>query len=88
MPQPTYPYPWSKSADGQWQHRPWWKVLINGVLRFFQPGPVKWVVYAECDETPNDSPTPPKVFGYGFGPVVHLTLPKQMQDRTRVPPPL
>ena len=71
MSLPTYPDSWKLTDDGRWIHRPWFKVVINGALRLFQPGPVKWVIFTRCDQTLPGSPTPPKVLGYGFGPILH-----------------
>lgn len=62
---------WELSDDGRWIHRPWWVVTINRVLRLFQPGPIKWVIFTRCDDTPDGSEHPPKVLGYGFGLVRH-----------------
>lgn len=55
-------------VDGDWRHRPWWKVAVNTALRFFQRGPRKFVIYTRCDDTTS----PPTVTGYGFGRVLHL----------------
>lgn len=54
--------------EGQWCHRPWWKVAANTVLRLLQPGRRKWVFFTHCEETPGERP---RAFGYGFGPIVH-----------------
>lgn len=53
--------------DGEWGHRPWWKVAINTVLRWFQPSPRKWVIATICD----DSTSPPTVVGYTFRRIHH-----------------
>lgn len=72
MSKPTYPDSWELTDDGRWIHRPWLVVAINRVLRFLQRGPVKWVIMTHCDDTPDGSEHPPKVLGYGFGPVRHI----------------
>ena len=55
-------------SGGRWLHRPWWKVAVNTILRWLQPGIVcKWVVYTR---TTIDG-DPPRVLGYGFGRVKH-----------------
>ena len=57
---------------GRWLHRPWWKVAANTVLRAFQSGPRKVVIYTRCE--PNGQRAPARtldVVGYGFGFVLH-----------------
>lgn len=57
---------WVRNADGGWNHRPWWKVAVNTVLRLLQPGiRRKWVVYTRSVGDP------PVAIGYGFGRVYH-----------------
>lgn len=75
------PMSWVSHGHGIWRHRPWWKVLVNTVLRFFQTRqrPARLLVLTtRCqadsalliDEDADDSP--PKILGYGFGRVLHL----------------
>lgn len=57
------------SSNGQWCHRPWWKVAINTVLRLLQPGKRrKWVIYTVSLTDDNGMPV---VLNYGFGRVLH-----------------
>lgn len=64
---------WSCTPEG-WRHRPWWKVVINTVLRPFQPQARKLVVYTRCEGGDDADPQrPPRVIGYGFGLVRHLS---------------
>jgi hypothetical protein len=66
---------WRRAPDGTWRHAPWWKVAINTVLRWLQPrARWKWVVYTECADTDGDGP--PRVLGYGFGPIEHIDVPE------------
>ena len=58
---------WVRHGD-RWLHRPWFKVLINTVLRWLQPGVSrKFVLYSITTEDGD----PPRVLGYGFGRVLH-----------------
>ena len=50
--------------------RPWWKVVINTMLRLVQPWPRKWVIYSRISTT-----RPPQVLGYGYGRVLHEDSP-------------
>lgn len=60
---------WARAEDGAWMHRPWWKVTINTVLRWLQPGIArKWVIYTRSTMDGD----PPEVLGYGFGRVLHI----------------
>ncbi len=44
-------------------HRPWFKVFINTILRFFQPWKGrKFLLVSVCDDESN----PPKLLGYQF----------------------
>lgn len=54
---------WERTPDGDWLHRPWWKVAINTVLRAIQPRTRAYLIYTKCD----DDTEPPTVLGYGFG---------------------
>lgn len=54
--------------NGQWLHRPWWKVAVNTVLRLFQPQPYKYVIYTNCIDRENERPI---AIGYGFGRILH-----------------
>ena len=55
---------WRRNPDGSWNHRPWWKVAINTVLRLVQRGrPTNWLVYTRSTVDGE----PPAVLGYGFG---------------------
>ena len=41
---------WAQTINGKWLHRPWWKRLINHVLRWLQPRQRwKWLVYTDAD---------------------------------------
>jgi hypothetical protein len=60
-------------VEGDWLHRPWWKVAINTALRAFQPQPRKWVVYTRTEG--GSATAPPRVLGYGFGRVLHRPTP-------------
>jgi hypothetical protein len=63
---------WRRNPDGSWNHRPWWKVAINTVLRWFQPfTDRKWVVYTVSTE----GGEPPTTLGYGFGRILHRKAP-------------
>ena len=66
-----------------WNHRPWWKVAINTVLRLLQPWVRrKWVIYTRTSQwipvsieggrfSSAGPPDHPKVLGYGFGRIDH-----------------
>jgi hypothetical protein len=57
---------WKRTEYG-WRHAPWWKVAINSLLRFLQPGlRRKLVIYSVCEDG-----SPPRVVGYGFGRITH-----------------
>ncbi len=60
---------WVKGPNG-WMHRPRWKRRINMLLRTFQPGPHKLVVYTRTAASNDDQP--PTVLGYGVGFVKHI----------------
>lgn len=58
---------WERSGES-WSHRPWWKVLVNTVLRWLQPWAArKRVIYTRSTREGD----PPRVLGYGFGRVLH-----------------
>lgn len=54
--------------NGQWLHRPWWKITVNTVLRLVQPQPYKYVIYTNCIDRENERPI---AIGYGFGRILH-----------------
>lgn len=61
--------------DGRWYHGPWWKKLINPVLRaiqFWTDRP--YVIYSKCSFYKLDefAGNPPRLLGYGFGRVQRL----------------
>ena len=58
--------------DGQWLHRPWWKVAINTALRAVQPWPRKLVVVTCAEDGPDDRP---RAIGYQLRIVEHRWLP-------------
>lgn len=61
---------WVRTSAG-WRHRPWWKVVVNTVLRRLQPDAVnKWVIYTVCT-VPDDPDEQPETLTYGFGPIPH-----------------
>ena len=63
---------WARDGN-EWRHRPWWKVAINTVLRWLQPGVArKLVIYTVTDTDTDCDGTHPRVLGYGFGRVLHL----------------
>lgn len=63
---------WHLQPDGRWLHRPWWKVVINTLLRLLQPWTArKFVVYTRSTVEGD----PPRELGYGFGRVLHLDNP-------------
>lgn len=52
------------NIDGNWYHGPWWKRVVNPILRtlqFWTDRP--YVVYSQCDVRT----TPPTFLRYGFG---------------------
>jgi hypothetical protein len=55
-------------VDGQWLHRPPFKVALNKILRLFQPWPRKLVIFSRCDGWLDDRP---RCIGYGVGFVTH-----------------
>lgn len=58
------------NLEGEWRHRPWWKVAINTTLRALQTRrrPARlFVVVTVCTEDGD----PPRVLGYRFGKVTH-----------------
>lgn len=60
-----------------WRHRPWWKIVINPILRLFQPRKrYKWVIYTK---TVFDNGLP-QVKGYGFGKIKHLSK-KELEEQ-------
>ena len=67
---------WKRLPNGGWNHRPWWKVAINTILRLLQRGPVKWVIYTETPAIDPADPNPPKVIRYGFGQVRQEAAPR------------
>ena len=59
-------------ADGQWLHRPWWKVAVNALLRSVQPWPRKIVIYTLTATTgPDREDVRPRAVGFGIGRVLH-----------------
>ena len=63
---------WFCHVSGCWMHRPWWKVAVNTILRFFQrrgPGD-KYVIFTKADYGYDGEKTP-ITRGYGFGKVWH-----------------
>lgn len=64
---------WTRDG-GQWIHRPWWKGVINDVLRWLQPHRAhKLVVYTRTEG--GTDTVPPRVLGYGFGWVTYRSDP-------------
>ena len=55
-------------TDRGWRHRPWWKVVINTLLRLVQPGAVKWVIATRARQ---DGDGEPVAIGYAFAPIRH-----------------
>jgi len=48
------------NADNEYNHRPWWKVLINTPLRWLQRGhPYNLLICSNCTLD-----SPPKLIGY------------------------
>jgi hypothetical protein len=64
-----YPDAWVNDR-GKWLHRPWWKVIINTVLRAIQdstPGARPWLVVSFCDDADErDSEQRPRCHAFGF----------------------
>jgi hypothetical protein len=56
-------------VDGEWHHAPRWKVAINSILRAFQPGPRKLLVYTRAAISPGAGQ--PLTLGYGVGWILH-----------------
>lgn len=65
---------WWQAPDGSWRHGPWFKVVINKTLRFFQtrrrPAAL-FVLYTRAGPA-EERGGPPVTQGYGFGWVRHL----------------
>ena len=61
------PHAWV--LDGEWLHRPWWKVAANTVLRLLQRSRHKYVFFTVCDVNGDERP---RATGYGFGRVEHI----------------
>ena len=55
-------------TDRGWRHRPWWKVVINSILRRLQPGPVKWVIATRARQEGEGERV---AVGYTFAPIMH-----------------
>lgn len=57
--------------DGRWYHGPWWKRIVNPILRALQFWTARpYVVYSNC--THYNGPEEPTFISYGFGRVLRL----------------
>ena len=52
------------TGDGNYRHRPWWKVAINTVLRFVQRTNRPYLIVSIVDV--NESGYPIRLVGYRF----------------------